>query len=56
MKIALTLSALALSLAPTLAFAGGGCAGKMKDQTASSCLPGYNWDQAAGACVATPST
>jgi hypothetical protein len=56
MKIALTLSALALALAPTLAMAGGGCAGKMHSETASSCLPGYNWDHAAAACVATPST
>ena len=56
MKIALTLSALALALAPSLALADGGCAGKMKNETASSCVLGYSWDQAAGACVATPSS
>ena len=55
MKIALTLSALALALTPSLALAGG-CGGKPHDKTAASCVPGYSWDQATGACVATPST
>jgi hypothetical protein len=55
MKIALTLAALGLSLAPAVAFAGG-CSDKMKDETASSCLPGYIWDPVKAACTATPSS
>ncbi len=55
MKIVLTLSALALSIAP--AFAGGGCHGdKMKAETASSCAPGLTWDPVTSACTATPSS
>jgi hypothetical protein len=55
MKIALSLAALALSLAPAVAFAQG-CADKVKDETASSCMPGYAWDQATATCTATPSS
>jgi hypothetical protein len=55
MKIALTLSALALSLAPAMAFAR--CShGEAKDETAASCIPGYTWDAATATCIATPST
>ena len=54
MKIALTLSALALSTLPALAFAD--CSGKMKNETASSCAPGATWDAAKGACVENPSS
>jgi hypothetical protein len=55
MKIVLTLSVLALSVAP--AFAGGGCNGnKMKDETASSCVPGSTWDPVTSACTVTPSS
>jgi hypothetical protein len=55
MKIALTLTALALSLAPAVAFAQ--CAGsKMPEETASSCVPGSTWDADKGTCVATPSS
>ena len=55
MKIALTLSALALALTPTLALAQG-CHDKAKDKTASSCVPGHSWDSATQACVPTPSS
>lgn len=55
MKIALTLAALAVSLVPTLALAQG-CHDKMKDETASSCVPGYGWDAATSTCVPTPSS
>jgi hypothetical protein len=55
MKIALTLSALALSMLPAMAFAS--CGGdKMKAETASSCMPGATWDAAKGACVENPSS
>jgi hypothetical protein len=55
MKIALTLSALALSLAPGLAFAQ--CSGnKVKEETASSCVPGSTWDPVTATCTATPSS
>lgn len=54
MKIALTLSALALSALPAMAFAD--CSGKMKDETASSCAAGTTWDQAKGACTANPTS
>jgi hypothetical protein len=55
MKIALTLSALALSALP--AMAGPGCSGdKVKAETASSCAPGATWDAAKGACVENPSS
>lgn len=53
MKIALTLSALALSIAPAFA---GGCSEKMKQETASSCMPGYTWDSATATCTSTPSS
>lgn len=54
MKIALTLSALALSVAPALAYAG--CSDKVKEETASSCMPGYTWDPVKATCTATPSS
>lgn len=55
MKIALTLSALALSLAPAVAFAQ--CShGQVKEETASSCAPGSTWDPAKAACTTTPSS
>lgn len=54
MKIALTLAALALSTAPALAY--GGCGDKVKEQTASSCMPGTTWDAATSTCTATPSS
>ena len=53
MKIVLTLSALALSIAPAFASCGGE---KMKDETASSCVPGQTWDPVTSACTATPSS
>ena len=55
MKIAMTLSALALSLLPSLALAQG-CHDRMKDEPASSCVPGHSWDSATQACVPTPSS
>jgi hypothetical protein len=54
MKIALTLSALALSALPAMAFAD--CSGKMKNETASSCMAGATWDAVKGACVENPSS
>lgn len=54
MKIALTLSALALSTLPALAFAD--CSSKMKGETASSCAPGATWDAAKGACTVNPTS
>jgi hypothetical protein len=55
MKIALTLSALALATLPAMAFANCG-ADKMKGETASSCVPGSTWDAAKGTCTANPSS
>jgi hypothetical protein len=55
MKIALTLSALALSTLPAMAFANCG-SDKMKGETASSCAPGSTWDAAKGACTANPTS
>ena len=55
MKIALTLSALALTMLPAMAFAS--CTGdKMKDETASSCAPGSTWDSATSACTTNPTS
>jgi hypothetical protein len=55
MKIALTLSALALSTLPAMAFAN--CSGdKIKDETASSCAPGSTWDSAKSACTINPTS
>jgi hypothetical protein len=55
MKIALTLSALALTALPAMAYSG--CSGdKMKGETASSCAPGLTWDAAKGACSANPTS
>jgi hypothetical protein len=55
MKIALTLSALALSVLPAMAYSG--CSGdKMKAETASSCAPGATWDPVKSACVESPSS
>jgi hypothetical protein len=57
MKFATTLAAIALSMTPGLALAGGGCPGqKAKLTTASSCMQGYVWDEAKGTCVITPSS
>jgi hypothetical protein len=53
MKIALTLAAFALFAAPAMA---AGCGDKMKGETASSCMAGFTWDSAKGACTATPSS
>jgi hypothetical protein len=55
MKIALTLSALALSVMPAMAYSG--CSGdKMKAETASSCAPGATWDAVKSACVENPTS
>jgi hypothetical protein len=54
MKITMTLAALALSLSPAMAYSG--CADKVKQDTAASCMPGYTWDAEKGACTATPSS
>jgi hypothetical protein len=54
MKIALTLSALALSVMPALA--GPGCGDKATHETAASCMPGFTWDAATATCTATPAS
>jgi hypothetical protein len=56
MKIKTTLAALALSIVPGLAFAGGGCHDGMKEVTASSCKDGAVWDESKGMCVVQPSS
>lgn len=57
MKITTMLAAIALTLAPGLALAGGGCRGMETTlDTASSCVQGFVWDEAKGACVQTPSS
>jgi hypothetical protein len=54
MKIALTLSALALSALPAMAYSG--CGDRMKTESASSCAPGSTWDAAKAACVQNPTS
>ena len=55
MKITLTLSALALTMLPAMAFAS--CSGdKMKGETASSCIPGSTWDPATSSCTTNPTS
>lgn len=54
MKIKTTLAVIALTLAPSFAFAQ--CSDKMKEETAASCVPGAVWDEAKGACVANPTS
>lgn len=53
MKIRLTLAALALAAAPTLALAGGpGCSHlDPVKASAATCADGAVWDAAKGACV-----
>lgn len=55
MQIRTMLTALALSLAPGLALAQE-CDRGVKDETASSCVAGYSWDEATSACVANPTS
>lgn len=54
MKIAATLAVLAFALVPNFSLAN--CRGEHVDETASSCLPGYGWDEAKGTCVEKPSS
>jgi hypothetical protein len=56
MQIRTTLAAIALSLAPGLALAQGGCDHGMKEVTASSCMAGFTWDEGKAACVANPTS
>ena len=56
MKTKLTIAALALTLAPSLALAMGGCSDAKHEQTAMSCAEGSVWDPAKGTCVAQPSS
>ena len=51
MKIKTTLIALSLTLAPTLALAGGGCNSEKTRISASSCAEGTVYDAATGTCV-----
>jgi hypothetical protein len=55
MKIALTLSALALTALPAMAYSGCG-ADKVKQETASTCAPGSTFDPATQSCTVTPSS
>lgn len=50
MKIRLLLATAALALAPGFAFAD--CAGHVKNQTTSQCMPGQTWDSATQSCTA----
>lgn len=54
MKILVSLSALTLTVLPTLALAN--CRGETLDQTAASCLPGMIWDAETGTCVEVPTS
>lgn len=55
MKIALTVTVLALSAMPALAWAG--CSGsKAMEETASACAPGQTWDAATATCTPAPSS
>lgn len=51
MKIKTTFIALTLSLAPTLALAGGGCNWEKTQQSASSCAEGTVYDVTSGTCI-----
>jgi hypothetical protein len=51
MKIKTTLSVIALTLAPTLALAEGGCMFS-KQQSASQCAPGTIWNAQTQTCSA----
>jgi hypothetical protein len=51
MKIKTTLSVIALTLAPTLALADGGCMFS-KQQSASQCAPGTIWNAQTQTCSA----
>jgi hypothetical protein len=52
MKIKTTLAVIALTLAPSLALAEGGCAfGKAKMQSVSQCVPGQVFDAATQTCI-----
>jgi hypothetical protein len=56
MKTRLALAALALTFAPALAFAGGGCKHDRTRITASACGEGMVWDTVAQACVVKPTS
>ncbi len=51
MKIKTTLTVIALTLAPTLALASGGCPFS-KQQSASQCAPGTVWNSQTQTCSA----
>lgn len=51
MKIKTAFVALALAVAPGLAFAGGGCDAMKSKVTASTCTEGQVFDQATGLCM-----
>lgn len=55
MKLKTTFAALALAVAPTFAFAMGGCGWEHTTTSASQCAAGQVWDQTTNACV-TPVT
>jgi hypothetical protein len=56
MTLKTTLAALALTLAPSVALAMGGCSDAKHEQTAMSCAQGQVFDAAKGACVPQPSS
>lgn len=51
MRLKMTLAVLALSLAPSVAFAMG-CSGGHSDTASMSCAAGTAYDAATGSCVA----
>jgi hypothetical protein len=51
MKIKTTLSVIALTLAPSLALADGGCMYGKTQQSASQCAAGQTFDAATGSCT-----
>lgn len=52
MTIKTTLCVIALTLAPSLALANGGCMSNKVQQSASQCAAGQTWDQATQSCAA----
>jgi hypothetical protein len=57
MKIKTTLAVIALTLAPSIALAFGGCNyGRTEVQSVSQCAVGQIWDEATQTCVAPVSS
>lgn len=56
MMLKTTFAVIALTLAPALALAEGGCHWEKTRTTASACAEGTVFDAATGTCVAQPSS